>query len=109
MCVFRVLRVLHVVPPHCHWGRDVTFFPFCSSYPRKPKVKISNKGPARPRKAPQRVRGSRQGAKVVRQVTSCMLWCHCRLHVLPVWCCCASEFRLDVCRAFCAFYVSYPS
>ena len=107
--VFRVLRILRVVPPHCLWKREVTFFALYRSCPQKPKVKMPNKDPRRPLKAPQRVWRSRQGAMVVRQVSRCALWCHCRLRVMPAWFCCASGICLGLCRAFCASYASYSS
>ena len=72
-----------------------------------------NKDPSRPQKALQkalpRVRRSQQGAMVVRQVSSCALWCHWRLRVMPVWFCCASGIRPGVCCAFCACYALHVS
>ena len=88
-------------------------FAFCGSFPRRPKVRRPNKGPRRPQKALQkalqRVRRSQQGAMVVRQVSRCALWCHCRLRVMPVWSCCASGICPGVCCAFCACYALHVS
>ena len=46
---------------------------------------------------------------VVRQVSRCALWCHCRLRVMPVCFCCASGIRPGVCCAFCACYALHVS
>ena len=57
----------------------------------------------------QRVRRSRRVAMVVRQVSRCVLWCHCRLPVMPVWLCCASGICLGLFYAFCVCYALYSS
>ena len=87
----------------------MTFVAFCRSCPQKRKVKRLNKDPRRPQKALQRVRRSGQGAMVVRRVSKCALWCHCRLRVMPIWFCCASGSRLGLFCAFCACYALYAS
>ena len=87
--------------------RDV--FRVLQSCDQKRKVKRVKEYPRRPQKALQRVRTSRQGAMVVRQVKRCALWCRCRLRVMPVWFYCASGIRLGLFCVFCACYALYAS
>ena len=87
----------------------MTFFAFCKSSPEKPKVKRPNKASRRPQKALQLMPRSGQGALVVRQVSRCALWCHCRLRVIPLRFCCACGICLGLFCAFCACYALYSS
>ena len=95
--------------PACHASalpleerRDI--FLVLQKLPPATKVTMPNNDAARPQKALQRVRRAWQGAMVVPQVSRCVLWCHCRLRVMPVWFRCASGIRLGLCRAGCTCY-----